>query len=98
MDDLQTDSNQVGRCAEGVGTLPTILLRVGADAVVDEKRGAIFPTTLKLQSGYIAVDGRRVTLAPGMSLTAEVQPGRPRVIDFLLSPLQQRVGESLRER
>ena len=80
------------------GTVPATLQRVSADAVVDEKRGAIFPATLRLQAGDIAVDGRRVTLAPGMSLTAEVQTGRRRVIEYLLSPLQRKVDESLRER
>lgn len=80
------------------GTVPATVLRVSADAVVDEKRGAIFPATLRLQAGDIAVDGRRVTLAPGMSLTAEVQTGQRRVIEYLLSPLQRKVDESLRER
>jgi len=80
------------------GTVPATVLRVSADAVVDEKRGAIFPATLRLLAEDIAVDDRRVALTPGLSLTAEIQTGRRRVIEYLLSPLQQRLGESLRER
>ena len=33
-----------------------------------------------------------------MSLSAEIKTGRRRVIDYLLSPLQQHAQEALRER
>jgi hemolysin D len=33
-----------------------------------------------------------------MNLTAEIKTGRRRVIDYLLSPVQQAASESLRER
>jgi hemolysin D len=80
------------------GTVPARVSWVTADAVNDEKRGAIFPATLELQTRDIEVDGKRITLAPGMSLTAEIKTGRRRVIEYLLSPVQQRVGSSLQER
>ena len=32
------------------------------------------------------------------NLTAEIKTGKRRVIDYLLSPVQRRVGESMRER
>ena len=44
------------------------------------------------------VDGKRIKLAPRMNLTAEIKTGHRRVIDYLMSPVQQAVGESLRER
>jgi hemolysin D len=80
------------------GTVPARVRWVSADAVNDEKRGAIFPATLELQARDIEVDGKRIALAPGMSLSAEIKTGRRRVIDYLLSPVQQRVGSSLQER
>lgn len=80
------------------GTVPAQVSWVSADAVNDEKRGAIFPATLQLQARDIEVDGKRITLAPGMSLAAEIKTGKRRVIDYLLSPVQQRVGSSLQER
>lgn len=46
----------------------------------------------------LSVDGKPIKLAPGMNLTAEIKTGQRRVIEVLLSPLQRRVGESLRER
>jgi hemolysin D len=71
---------------------------VTADAVNDEKRGAIFPATLSLAQNSIVVDGKRIHLSPGMNLTAEIKTGKRRVIDYLLSPVQTTLGESLGER
>ncbi|NHR08858.1 HlyD family secretion protein, partial [Chromobacterium haemolyticum] len=42
--------------------------------------------------------GARVRLSAGMMVSAEIKTGRRRVIDYFLSPLQQHVGEGLRER
>jgi hemolysin D len=69
-----------------------------ADAVNDEKRGAIFPITVALKQKQIDVDGKMVNLAPGMNLVAEIKTGKRRVIDYLLSPIQKARSESLRER
>ena len=72
--------------------------KVTQDAVNDEKRGAIFPATLKLDKTSIDVDGKPIKLAPGMNITAEIKTGQRRVIEYLLSPIQRAGGESLRER
>jgi len=78
--------------------VPAKVTWVTADAVNDDKRGAIFPATLELLARDIEVDGKRIALAPGMSLTAEIKTGRRRVIEYLLSSVQQRVSSSLHER
>lgn len=80
------------------GTIPATVRTVTADAVNDEKKGAIFPVTLTLASNSIDVDGQPVRLSPGMNLTAEVKTGKRRVIEYLLSPVQKAADESLRER
>lgn len=80
------------------GTVSGEVLRVTADAVTDEQRGAIFPVTVALGQKQIDVDGRMVALAPGMNLVAEIKTGQRRVIEFLLSPIQKAGSESLRER
>ena len=41
---------------------------------------------------------KRINLSPGMNLTAEIKTGRRRVIEYLLSPIQRTVNESLKER
>ena len=80
------------------GTVDATVKSVTADAVNDEKRGAIFPATLVLQQNQINVDGKPITLSPGMNLTAEIKTGKRRVIEYLLSPVQTAVSESLGER
>jgi len=80
------------------GTLEAQVTWVAADAVLDDKRGPIFPATLALQQAHLMVEGKRIALAPGMSLTAEIKTGKRRIIEYFLSPLIQHTSESLRER
>ena len=61
------------------GTVNAVVTRVSADAVNDEKRGALFPVTLALKAAQIDVDGKNVRLTPGMNLTAEIRTGERRV-------------------
>jgi hemolysin D len=80
------------------GTISAEVTRVTADAVNDDKRGAIFPVTLVMKQSQIDVDGKSIRLAPGMNVTAEIKTGKRRVIEYLLSPVQRAGSESLRER
>jgi len=80
------------------GTVPASVKSVVADAVNDEKKGAIFPAILSLQQSTIDVDGKRINLSPGMNVTAEIKTGKRRVIEYLLSPIQRSVSESMGER
>ena len=80
------------------GTIDARVKSITADAVNDEKKGAIFPAILRLGRSTINVDGRRINLSPGMNVTAEIKTGRRRVIEYLLSPVQRTLGESLGER
>lgn len=80
------------------GTVDATVRGVTADAVNDEKRGAIFPATLTLAQDSILVDGKRILLAPGMNITAEIKTGKRRVIEYLVSPVQTALSESLGER
>jgi hemolysin D len=80
------------------GTVPATVKSVVADAVNDDKRGAIFPAVLRLDQASIDVDGKRINLSPGMNVTAEIKTGERRVIEYLLSPARRAVGESLKER
>lgn len=80
------------------GTITAEVSHVSKDAVQDEKLGLVFPARVKLQRDTIAVDAQRVALQAGMSITAEIRTGERRVIEYLLSPLQQYQSEAMRER
>lgn len=95
------------------GTVSARVTTITADAVMQEPGrpspdregrsapapgGAVFPATLTLTTKTIDIDGKAIRLMPGMNLTAEIKTGQRRVIDYLLSPVQSHLGESLRER
>jgi len=80
------------------GTVEAKVKSVTADAVSDEKKGAIFPAILTLARSTINVDGKTISLSPGMNVTAEIKTGRRRVIEYLMSPVQSSLQQSLRER
>lgn len=93
------------------GTVQAKVTTITADAVMKEPSaqpykdgksvasgGAVFPAILTLASHAIDVDGKSIRLAPGMNITAEIKTGNRRVIEFLLSPVQSHMSESLKER
>jgi hemolysin D len=57
-----------------------------------------FTARISLDRAQMQIEGRLVELRPGMTVTVEVDTGRRRVIDYLLSPLLRYRQESLRER
>ena len=80
------------------GTIPGKVLSVSDDAAPIEKVGLVYPTRVIMDRSTIQVDGKQVTLSPGMAVTVEIKTGRRRLIEYLLSPLLKSVKESLRER
>jgi hemolysin D len=74
------------------------VVAVAKDAVDDERRGLIYRTTVRLSSSTMDVDGRIVSLSPGMTVATEIKTGRRRIIEYILSPLVRHTQESLRER
>ncbi len=44
------------------------------------------------------VEGRKVPLMPGMSVTGEIKIRRKRIIEFFLDTFKRYVDEALRER
>lgn len=80
------------------GYLEGIVETVSHDATQDEHLGLVFPARVRLQSSDLMVDGVKVTLTPGMSVSAEIKTGKRRLIDYILSPLQKHGGEAFRER
>ncbi|MEK9967766.1 MAG: HlyD family type I secretion periplasmic adaptor subunit [Ferrovibrio sp.] len=80
------------------GTLPGRVISVSRDAVEHQKLGLVYPARVALERSFIDVEGRRMELGAGMSLTAEIKTDRRRMIDYVLSPITRYRHESLRER
>jgi hypothetical protein len=54
--------------------------------------------TIALDERSIMVGNNAAPILPGMTVTAEVETERRRVIDYLFSPLARIASEAMRER
>jgi hemolysin D len=57
-----------------------------------------FPATIALARSAMDIDGKKVNLSPGMTVTVEIQTGHRRIIDYVLSPLRETVSQTAHER
>ncbi|MHC8301729.1 HlyD family type I secretion periplasmic adaptor subunit [Pseudomonas sp. ZS1P83] len=80
------------------GTVAGEVFSISSDAIEDEKKGLVYSSRIRLKNDHLVVNGKKVSLSPGMSVTAEVKTDQRRVIEYFLSPLQRNANESLRER
>ncbi len=62
------------------------------------RRELSYVARISLDRTAMDIDDRSVNLRPGMAVTAEINTGTRRVIEYLLSPLLRYREESLRER
>ena len=69
-----------------------------SDAVLDDKRGLVFPARVRLGGASLMVEGRRRPLSPGMATVVEIVTGKRRVVDYLWSPVARTTAEAGRER
>ena len=80
------------------GTLAGEIVDLSNDAVADEIRGLVYKMRVLMERSDISVNGRRVSLSPGMTVTVEAKTGTRRMIEYFLSPLLRYADESVRER
>ncbi|WP_439153479.1 HlyD family type I secretion periplasmic adaptor subunit [Xenorhabdus santafensis] len=80
------------------GTIEGTLLSISRDSTTDERLGLVFPAQISLRQNNIVVDGKPVEITAGMSIVAEIKTDQRRVIDYLLSPIQEYQSEALREK
>lgn len=80
------------------GYIEGVVESISHDAIQDEKLGLVYQARVKMATTVMEVNGVTVHLTSGMALTAEINTGKRRVIDYILDPLRQGVDESMRER
>lgn len=80
------------------GTLSGEVKYISRDAMEDQQQGLVFPARIQFNRDTLIVEGKPVRLSAGMAVSVEIKTGRRRVIDYLLSPLQQYQSEAMRER
>jgi hemolysin D len=80
------------------GYLKGKVVAVANDSVPDKKTGLVFTARIKLPSDVLKVNGKAVSIMPGMQVTADIRTGKRSVASYFLSPLVENVQESMRER
>jgi hemolysin D len=93
------------------GTVDGTVAWVSADALTHDPQNntnsptsnglapvAFFPARIRLNQGSLMVDGKKMPMTPGLNITAEIKTGRRSVLDYLLSPIQKTLDESVGER
>jgi hemolysin D len=80
------------------GTVTGIITNISSDAIADEKGVLRYVSRIALAQNHINIDGKQITIEPGMSVTAEIKTGTRRVITYFLSPIIKYTNESIRER
>lgn len=81
------------------GLLHGHVTNISGDAVQDEKSGLLlFPAQVTLDSCVVQTEKGPVNLSPGMAVTADIQTGNRRLIEYFLSPVLECLDKSFSER
>jgi hemolysin D len=68
---------------------------IADDAIEDEKLGPVYEITIEPKETTLRVEGKELTINPGMSVTAELKVGKRRVIEFFIYPMIKYLDEGL---
>lgn len=64
----------------------------------DEKLGPVYEVFVTPLETTLLVEGKRVPITSGMSLTAEIKVGKRRIIEFFIYPLIKYLDEGIKVR
>ncbi len=79
------------------GYLEGTVENISPDAIQDDKKGLIYKAKIKLNDEKSSKQNQ-LKLLPGMSVSAEINTGQRRIIEFFLDPLMTKADESLKVR
>ncbi len=80
------------------GTIDGEIKTLSNDATADENLGLVYAMRVKMAKTTMPVNEKMVNLSPGMAVTVEMNMGKRKLIEYLLSPLLRYKDESVRER
>ncbi|NKB37459.1 MAG: HlyD family type I secretion periplasmic adaptor subunit [Gammaproteobacteria bacterium] len=80
------------------GTIDGEIATLSNDATPDERLGLVYATRVKMEKTTMQVKDKIINLSPGMAVTVELNMGKRKLIEYLLSPLLRYKDESVRER
>jgi len=80
------------------GALPAKVVRVGADAVLDEKREPYFEVLVETRANYVGSPREKLPISAGMTTDTAIRTGRRTVLEYLFKPVAKTLQRSLEER
>ncbi|MBU0676427.1 MAG: HlyD family type I secretion periplasmic adaptor subunit [Proteobacteria bacterium] len=80
------------------GTLKGIVVGVSPDAVTTSDGRTFYPVRIKTERDHFAWRDARYQLVPGMQLLAYIHTGKRTVLEYLLDPYVDSMGQALQER
>ncbi len=81
------------------GVLSAKVLRVGADALKDERQDlSYFEVFLEADRNYLGAPEERLTISPGMATDASIHTGKRTLMEYMLKPIVKTFDKALRER
>ncbi|WP_273840047.1 MULTISPECIES: HlyD family type I secretion periplasmic adaptor subunit [Providencia] len=80
------------------GTVDGEILSISRDSTQDENLGLVYLGQIGLHQKSLLVEGEKIELTPGLSIVAEIKTDKRRVIDYLLSPINEYTSNAMREK
>lgn len=80
------------------GALEGKVTLISADTQADRKEETFYTVRIETQKSYVEHNGKRLTILPGMTLSADIITGRKSVLDYILRPILKTKQHMLSER
>ena len=80
------------------GTLNGSVRSISKHSTEDEKLGPVYEIFITPRDTAVMVEGKKVPVTSGMSLTAEIKVGKRRVIEFFIYPIIKYLDEGIKVR
>lgn len=80
------------------GTIEGEVLSISRDSTQDDNLGLVYLAQVGLSSKQLLVEGEHIELTPGLSIVAEIKTDKRRLIDYLLSPINEYTATAMREK
>ncbi len=77
------------------GLLKGVVKNISKDSIMDEKLGPVYEVFIVPEDKVLMVEGREERLTPGMTVTAEINIGKRRIIEFFIYPMIRYLKESV---
>lgn len=77
------------------GLLDGEVIKVSKDSIEDERLGPIYEVYVKPLNKTLLVEGEEVSISTGMSVIAEIEVGKRRIIEFFIYPLIKYLDEGI---